>query len=101
MVTKLEKLLVSYAEMKDLGIPFTREHISRLTRKGKFPQAIRLGGDDQSARCFWRYADILAWVEKRAEITPTLPTKRPQKAQPDGSGSKGRKNTAPADEARL
>jgi prophage regulatory protein len=74
---KLEKLLVDFRELRVLGIPYTREHVTRLCRQGRFPKPIRLGGDDQSCKAFWRYADIVAWIDARAEATDKLPTKRP------------------------
>lgn len=55
--------LVLYAELKaKFGIPYTREHISRLAKVGKFPPKIRL-----SHRCIGFYEDlIVSWVDERA-----------------------------------
>lgn len=106
-VEKLEKLLVSYRELRALGIPFTREHVTRLCRQGRFPKPIRLGGDDQSCKAFWRYADILAWINARAEATAALPTqrknlpaKRPGTRATAGLAHETRENGGLADEAR-
>jgi predicted DNA-binding transcriptional regulator AlpA len=89
----LAKLLVSYRELRELGITLSREHITRLVRQAKFPRPIRLGSDDQSAKAYWRYADILAWIDERAAVSDTLPTQRgnlpaarPSSCATDGSG---------------
>jgi predicted DNA-binding transcriptional regulator AlpA len=77
MPTKnFEKLLVTYRDLRELGITLSREHIGRLCRQGRFPRPIRLGSDDQSTRSYWRYQDILTWVDERAEVSSALPTQR-------------------------
>jgi predicted DNA-binding transcriptional regulator AlpA len=98
---KLEKLLVDFRELRALGIPYTREHVTRLCRQGRFPKPIRLGGDDQSCKAFWRYADILAWIEARAEATPKLPTRRPSAGATVGQNAESPANTAPMRKARA
>jgi prophage regulatory protein len=107
LVANLEKLLVTYRELRALGIPFTREHIARLCRQGRFPKPIRLGGDDQSCKAFWRYADVLAWIDARAEASAKLPTqrknlpaKRPGTRATAGLAHGTRKNGVPGDGAR-
>jgi prophage regulatory protein len=35
--------LVSYDDLKQMGIPFTRRHIARLEAAGKFPRRVKLG----------------------------------------------------------
>jgi predicted DNA-binding transcriptional regulator AlpA len=97
MSEKLEKLLVDYRGLRALGIPYTREHVTRLARAGKFPRPIRLGGDDQSCKTFWRYADLVAWIDARAAATATLPTKRPPKAATAGPNAESRENAALAE----
>jgi predicted DNA-binding transcriptional regulator AlpA len=96
----LEKLVVDYRDLKALGIRATREHITRLVRQGRFPKPIRLFGDDQSSRSYWRYVDIVAWIDARAEVSATLPTKRPPKSATVGLGSEGRENSGSAEGAR-
>jgi hypothetical protein len=91
----LPRLLVSYPELKPLGIPYTKEYIRRLTLKGKFPKSIRLGADVQNGHLFWRYADIVAWVDERAGATTPRPMKRPGKAQPES------RDTRKADGTRV
>jgi predicted DNA-binding transcriptional regulator AlpA len=103
----LAKLLVSYRELRELGITLSREHITRLVRQAKFPRPIRLGSDDQSAKSYWRYADILAWIDERAAVSDTLPTQRgnlpptrPSSCATDGSGHQPLENSRIADGVR-
>jgi prophage regulatory protein len=35
--------LVSYDDLKQMGIPFTRRHLARLEAAGKFPRHVKLG----------------------------------------------------------
>jgi predicted DNA-binding transcriptional regulator AlpA len=79
---KLERLLVSYADLAELGIPFTREYIRRLIIKGKFPRSIRLGTDGQNGHVFWRYSDIKAWSDARFAASEPRPMKRPPRLEP-------------------
>jgi prophage regulatory protein len=97
---KTEKLLVDFRELRALGIPFTREHVTRLCRQGRFPKPIRLGGDDQSCKAFWRFAEITAWIDARAEASAKLPTKRPPKSATVGLGTGSRMNAQLADGTR-
>jgi len=99
-VETLEKLLVDYRDLKTLGIRATRVHITRLVRQGRFPRPIRLFGDDQSSRSYWRYVDIVAWIDARAEASAKLPARRPPKPATVGSGSESRGNAGPGEGAR-
>jgi predicted DNA-binding transcriptional regulator AlpA len=65
-MTTLTKILVTFPELKELGIRYSRQHISRLMAEGKFPKPIRLGSNDMSTRSHWRLVDILKWIEERA-----------------------------------
>ena len=87
---KLEKLLVDFRELRALGIPYTREHVGRLCRQGRFPRPLRLSGDDQSCKALWVYADIVSWISARAEASKTLPAKRPPKAATVGLDAESR-----------
>jgi predicted DNA-binding transcriptional regulator AlpA len=97
---KLEKLLVDYRDLRALGIRATREHITRLVRQGRFPRPIRLFGNDQSSRSYWKYRDITAWIEERAEVTKTLPAKRPPKEVTVGPNAESSKTSRLAEGAR-
>jgi predicted DNA-binding transcriptional regulator AlpA len=60
-LSPLDKVLLSYADLRTLGIPYHRGHLWRLMRQGKFPQAVALG-PEVYARKVWRAADIAAYL---------------------------------------
>ena len=68
---QLERLLVNRKQLRDLGVCISPAHIDRLEKRGKFPKRIKLGGYRES-RVVWRYNEVLAWIEERAEQTPPL-----------------------------
>jgi prophage regulatory protein len=50
----------------EYGIPYSRQHIDRLVKAGKFPQKIQLG-----SRCTAFYCDeIESWISSRPVIGP-------------------------------
>jgi predicted DNA-binding transcriptional regulator AlpA len=49
--------LVTYPELAEHGVPFTRKHLLVLQRRGLFPKAIELSPN----RIAWRLSDILTW----------------------------------------
>jgi prophage regulatory protein len=59
----MERLLVTYRELRELGVPYTRQHLSRLERQDPpaFPKRVRLG----PGRVAWLFCEILAWLETR------------------------------------
>jgi predicted DNA-binding transcriptional regulator AlpA len=54
--------LVSYPELKQLGIPWTRVHIRRLEAKSRFPRHIDLSGNT----IVWLEHEIEAFIERKA-----------------------------------
>jgi predicted DNA-binding transcriptional regulator AlpA len=54
------KLLLSYGDVKALGINYSKWQLRRRMRDGTFPQAIKLGG----SRLAWRRDEILEWIEQ-------------------------------------
>lgn len=68
---QLERLLVSKKELKQLGIPYSFQHIARLEKRGDFLQRVQLG----ACRVAWRYAEVCAWVAERVarrdNLTPS------------------------------
>jgi predicted DNA-binding transcriptional regulator AlpA len=62
----MQEVYVSYPELRQLGIPFCRLHVNRLTKAGRFPEAVWFGNN----RKLWRLSDIERWLASR-------PTKRP------------------------
>jgi prophage regulatory protein len=58
MSNKLERLLT----LRDVQkyVPYSKSHIYRLMREGKFPQSVPFG----PRRVGWRESEILAYCEK-------------------------------------
>jgi prophage regulatory protein len=58
----IERKLVTYHELKLLGISYTRQHLSRLERQNPpgFPKRVRLG----SGRVAWLVIEIDAWLNR-------------------------------------
>lgn len=52
---------VTYAELQDYGIPYSRVHISRLVKAQKFPLPVPIG----AARVGWIEAELLTWQSER------------------------------------
>ena len=53
--------LLTFADIKLLGIPYSRAHLYRLIKAGKFPRPVRLS----EARVAFRQADLRQWIELR------------------------------------
>jgi prophage regulatory protein len=49
-----------------LLVPYTRQHILRLEKKGKFPKRVRIG----PRRVGWWLSEILEWLQTRPTDTP-------------------------------
>lgn len=45
-------------------VPFTRQHILRLEKAGKFPKRFKIG----ARRVVWLLCEIEAWVGERAAL---------------------------------
>ena len=56
------KLLLSYLDLRALGISWSRQHLHRLMREGRFPPQVS-SGPETCARKFWRAEDIQRWLE--------------------------------------
>jgi predicted DNA-binding transcriptional regulator AlpA len=74
----VEKILLTYPELRLIGIRFSRAHVNRLIANGVFPKPIRLGGPDNAGKAYWRLVDIMSFIEQRA-IASGLP---PSSASP-------------------
>jgi prophage regulatory protein len=61
-------LLLSYADLKALGIGYTRTHLWRLATEGKFPKPVKLG---PASRNCWSAVEVNEWIAQRiAEPRP-------------------------------
>lgn len=51
--------LVTYADLKGLGIRLSRKWVNHLSEQGAFPKPFRL----TPRRLVWRLSEILAWID--------------------------------------
>jgi len=70
-MTKMERVLVSRKQLRELGVCISFAHIDRLEKRKKFPARIKLGSY-RGSRVVWRYDDVIAWIEECAKKTPAL-----------------------------
>jgi predicted DNA-binding transcriptional regulator AlpA len=76
------KLLVTYRELHEIGIRYSRAHINRLVAKDAFPKPIRLGPADNLGKAYWRLADVKRFIEERAVASGYAPTSETTEAPP-------------------
>jgi predicted DNA-binding transcriptional regulator AlpA len=67
----MERLLVNRKQLRELGVCLSHTQIDRLEKSGRFPRRIKLGKHRES-RVVWRYCEVLAWIDERAEQTTPL-----------------------------
>ena len=60
MATKL----LTFHQLKELGVFYSREHIRRLVKIGAFPQPLQLS----ESRIAWLEDDVIGWIESRAAL---------------------------------
>jgi len=53
---------IRYKQLHSRGIPFSRVHIGRLERAGRFPRRVRLGLNTVA----WREDEVEAWCKARS-----------------------------------
>jgi prophage regulatory protein len=53
--------LVTFADLKERGVPYSRDHLRRMTVAGTFPKPIQLG----PGRVAWIEGEIADWIEAR------------------------------------
>jgi hypothetical protein len=56
-----DKVLLSYADLRALGIPYHRGSLWRLMRAGKFPMTVSLS-PELYAKKMWKASDIAAYL---------------------------------------
>src|SRR5262249_44557044 len=61
-----DRLFVSFAELKNYGVPFTRAHLTVLIRQGHFPKAYEISPQ----RIAWALDDVKQWVKSRPQHEP-------------------------------
>jgi len=55
--------LISYSELRERGIRYTRQHIDRLVAAGSFPAKVHIG----PARIGWVESEVDAWLKAKAD----------------------------------
>ena len=55
--------IVDWKTLKTM-VPYSRQHVARLEKVGRFPQRVRLGEGPRS-RTGWVYDEVVAWIEAR------------------------------------
>ena len=67
MSTATKRRIVLYPELKEFGIPYSRVHIDRLTRAGKFPKKVKLASLADLGRVGWFEDELAAHFRKQAK----------------------------------
>ena len=53
--------ILTFAALKEHGVPYTRQHLSRLEVAGRFPQRVQLG----EGRVGWLEGEVDEWIRSR------------------------------------
>ena len=61
---QLERQLITKKELRQLGIPYSFQHIARLEHSGKFPRRVQLG----ACRVAWCYCEVMEWIAERIAL---------------------------------
>jgi prophage regulatory protein len=70
--TTLGRKFLSYRDLRDRGIPYSRVHLRRLEKLGCFPRHITLGaGAELHALKAWLLEEIEAWEAARIAARDT------------------------------
>jgi hypothetical protein len=91
--------IVTYAQMKADGLPYSMRQLERLERRGLFPPRIK-PTPTQQGRCFWAEDEVDAWWDERFADRPTAPATEPLEASPATDDSAGANGTSPVALAR-
>jgi prophage regulatory protein len=57
----MSKRLLAFEDLRPKGVPFSKPHLFRLMRKGKFPKPVKLGEITNA----WLEEEIDAWIAVR------------------------------------
>jgi prophage regulatory protein len=53
--------MLTFDRLRSRGVPYSRDHLRRLTKAGKFPKPFQLS----EGRIAWRESDVDEWLETR------------------------------------
>ena len=67
----IERKVVAYHELKEFGVPYTRQHLSRLERQNPpgFPRRVPIG----PGRVGWLVIELEAWLQARIDVRDNHP----------------------------
>jgi prophage regulatory protein len=60
--------LLSYDRLRDKGVPYTREHLARLVKSGKFPPPVSLS----NKRIAWVESEVDDWLVQIIANRPAI-----------------------------
>jgi prophage regulatory protein len=55
--------MLTTADLREKGIPWTRQHINRKVKRGEFPPPVKIGASTNG----WPETEIDAWLRDRLE----------------------------------
>lgn len=53
--------MLTFDRLRDRGVPYSRDHLRRLTKAGKFPKPYQLS----EGRIAWRESEVDEWLGSR------------------------------------
>jgi prophage regulatory protein len=68
-------VVLSFPELRERGIRFTRQHLHRLIRAGKFPAPIKIGEDTNA----WVEPEIDQYMKERIAARDAIRQQTPEK----------------------
>jgi prophage regulatory protein len=60
---RIEMTFLSYKDLRKKGIRFSRVHVLRMVKAGRFPKPVKLGDKENS----WIEVEVDKWLTKRVE----------------------------------
>ncbi|MEW2918278.1 AlpA family phage regulatory protein [Ruegeria sp. ANG10] len=62
--SSIHSVLISFDDLHELGITYSKEHLRRLEEARQFPSRVRLS----PARVAWMFSEVMAWINERAQV---------------------------------
>lgn len=59
------KKLLQYEDLKEVGVPYSKEHLRRLTNEGQFPVPVKLSNAGRGSHKAWVASEIEEWLQSR------------------------------------
>jgi predicted DNA-binding transcriptional regulator AlpA len=66
VMATITRRLVTFKQLREYGIPYSRQHWDRLERAGEVPQRINLG----KCRVVWELKQVEEWIDTRRKQPP-------------------------------